>query len=229
MPSLIEHYAHRLNKRHSGILTCATSGRIVLNSHEGEILSNVSAHLPANLKDLRLSGDAKSFAIGGNEVDLCTWDLEQTLSSDGIEPLTANSTKKRKGKKNDLLPGETWRAQNVCVYAMVLGANGLDCIQVPNDNLDLRVPVHITSLCYLDRTKSTELMTGTSFGAVRRYDTRASRRPVADFSDVVKKSSIDRVQRGVSEQCAASLLEMSAADAAQRRIRVGQPWPIICA
>ncbi|KZV91057.1 WD40 repeat-like protein [Exidia glandulosa HHB12029] len=167
-----------------GILTCSTTGHVALSSHEGELLSSATASLPAKLKDLRLSGDSKSFATGGDEVELSTWDLEKTLASDGAQPApAANPTKKRKAKNSELLPGETWRAQNV-----------------PNDELNLRVPVHVTSLCYLgDASKSNEIVTGTSFGAVRQYDTRTKRRPVANWTEVVKKGGISRMERGVSE------------------------------
>ncbi|EJD53025.1 hypothetical protein AURDEDRAFT_142097 [Auricularia subglabra TFB-10046 SS5] len=134
--------------------------------------------LSAKLRDLRLSPDTKSFASGGEEVELSVWDLERSFTAEDAPPRSA--LKKR--KQDELLhPAETWRAKNV-----------------PYDSLNLRVPVQISSLTFLGNDH--ELLTGTSFGAVRRYDTRAARKPVANWTNVIaKEGSIRRVERGVSE------------------------------
>lgn len=75
--------------------------------------------------------------------------------------------------------------------------------QVPNDGLGLRQPVHITSLTYLSQTASSSqhhLLTGTSLGDVRRYDTRAARRPVVEWKGVGKLGGIKKVEKGFAEQ-----------------------------
>lgn len=75
--------------------------------------------------------------------------------------------------------------------------------QVPNDGLGLRQPVHITSLTYLSQTASSSqhhLLTGTSLGDVRRYDTRAARRPVVEWKGVGKLGGVKKVEKGFAEQ-----------------------------
>lgn len=130
------------------------------------------------------------FAYGGDEVELSLWDTERALAPD---PAPAGSSrpesKKRKRPKADLLPAETWRARNVS-----------------NDALSLRQPVHITSLEFLaplaspDTSAATHaLLAGTFDGHVRRYDTRAARRPVADWRGVAKVGGIRLVKRGQAE------------------------------
>lgn len=71
---------------------------------------------------------------------------------------------------------------------------------MPNDNLGLRQPVHITSLTYLQPSSSHyHLLTGTELGDVRRYDTRA-RRPVADWKGIGKIGGVKKVEKGFAEQ-----------------------------
>jgi ribosome biogenesis protein NSA1 len=76
-----------------------------------------TAVLPMRLCDWRLAPEGKTFAYGGDEVELSVWDLEaafapkqpavaQTSSSSQPEA----SRKRKRG--NDLLPGELWRAKN---------------------------------------------------------------------------------------------------------------------
>lgn len=79
------------------------------------------ASLPMRLCDFQLSPDHKSFAYGGDEVDLSVWDVERAFSA---EPIALTSygtenppTKRKKPSSSDLLPGELWRAKNVCVCA----------------------------------------------------------------------------------------------------------------
>jgi ribosome biogenesis protein NSA1 len=75
--------------------------------------------------------------------------------------------------------------------------------QVTNDYLGLRQPVQITSLTYLSSSPSAgphHLLTGTQIGSVRRYDTRAARRPVSDWQNVGKVGGVKVVEKGLSEQ-----------------------------
>lgn len=137
------------------------------------------------LCDWRLSPSGQSFAYGGDEVELSVWDAERAFASPTVPSPPASSSKRKRGDM--LLPAETWRAKNV-----------------PNDSLSLRVPVHNTSLAFLaDNTSPSSghhLLTGTQIGNVRRYDTRAARKPVADWTGIVKAGGVKRVENGVQEQ-----------------------------
>jgi len=117
---------------------------------------------------------------------LCDWRIssnQETFSCGGDEvELSVWNTEQT---FSCLFPGEIWRAKNV-----------------PNDNLGLRQPVHITSLTYLTSSSSTDhhhLLTGTQLGDVRRYDTRAARRPVADWKGIGKMGGIKKVEKGFAE------------------------------
>ena len=77
--------------------------------------------------------------------------------------------------------------------------------QVPNDNLGLRQPVHITSLTYLGSNHPNQLIVGTQLGHVRHYDIRSARRPVSDWK-LTKMESIKTLEKGASEQCVTTIL-----------------------
>jgi len=76
-------------------------------------------------------------------------------------------------------------------------------IKVPNDSLSLRQPVDVTSLSYLSGStqgpSTTHLIAGTNDGHVRRYDTRAARRPVADWRSIAKAGAIKVIEDGHAE------------------------------
>lgn len=75
---------------------------------------------------------------------------------------------------------------------------------MPNDFLGLRQPIRISSLTYLSSPSSAthhHILTGTQLGDVRRYDTRAARRPVADWKGVGKVGGVKVVEKGLAEQC----------------------------
>jgi ribosome biogenesis protein NSA1 len=178
-------------------------------TEEGGPPSSMLATLPMRLKDWKLGPGARMFAYAGDEVELSVWDVGRAFSSSASNLVSmlgkdANSgqdgaQKKRKRRAgDDLLPGEVWRAKNV-----------------PNDELSLRVPVHHTSLVFLSGSTSSQnntsektagsgadvhILTGTHGGAVRRYDTRAARKPVADWKEIVKKGPVRSVQSGCREQ-----------------------------
>lgn len=79
--------------------------------------------------------------------------------------------------------------------------------KLPNDNLNLRQPIDITSISYLaSSSKQTlgsgvHLVTGTQVGDVRRYDTRAARKPVANWAGIGKVGGVNNVKAGLREQC----------------------------
>jgi len=136
-------------------------------------------------------------------VDLSVWDTEKAFTSPG-EDTTPSSTKKRK-RGGELFPGEIWRARNVRVTCFVLTlSDTFRYEQVPNDFLGLRQPIRITTLTYISPSPSANhhhLLSGTRLGDVRRYDTRAARRPVADWKAIGKSGGVKLVEKGLDEQC----------------------------
>jgi ribosome biogenesis protein NSA1 len=75
-------------------------------------------------------------------------------------------------------------------------------MQVTNDSLSLRQPMHNTCLTYISTT-SQQLIAGTQRGDVRCYDTRVARKPVAEWKQIVPKggnSGIGSIEKGLHEQ-----------------------------
>ena len=91
-----------------GIYSCTSSGALRLTKEEE--LQHSLAVLPTRLCCWRLSSDEKSFAYGGEEVEVSLWDSERAFS-DPIKPTSGTSQKRKRG--GDLLPAEIWRAKNV--------------------------------------------------------------------------------------------------------------------
>ncbi|KAF8077995.1 hypothetical protein FPV67DRAFT_1402757 [Lyophyllum atratum] len=163
-----------------GILSCTSNGalRLTPSKRASEPVAPLLAALPARLHAWRMSLNQKSFAYGGNEVDLSLWDTETAFSP----PKQLSESEHKKRKRDALFPGEVWRGRNV-----------------NNDSLGLRQPLRITSLTYLTPSStSNHLAAGTDLGNVRRYDTRAARRPVSDWK-VGKVGGIKAVEMGMSE------------------------------
>ncbi|KAH9901282.1 hypothetical protein C8Q73DRAFT_662670 [Cubamyces lactineus] len=164
----------------SGIYTCTSNGalRLTKPGENGAEASSAVATLPMRLCEWRLSKDASTFAYGGDEVELSLWDTEAAfLTSSVPKPSTSTESSESKKRKrgDELLPGEIWRAKN---------------------------PVHNTALTYLQPSATAahqHLLVGTANGNVRRYDTRAARRPVADWKGVGKTGGISTVEKGFHE------------------------------
>lgn len=77
---------------------------------------------------------------------------------------------------------------------------------MPNDSLGLRQPVRISSLVVLDSTPSTtHLLAGTELGDVRRYDTRAGRRPIAEFKAIGRVGGVNAMKKGLNDKYAYSI------------------------
>ncbi|OZJ05236.1 hypothetical protein BZG36_02298 [Bifiguratus adelaidae] len=97
------------------------------------------------------------FAIGGKEYDLNIFDMSLHTSSESASTNgSTNGTKKA-------MAGRIFEAKNV-----------------KNDWLDLRVPIWITDLAFLN-APATRVVTCTGHSQVRLYDTKAAKRPVRDF------------------------------------------------
>lgn len=118
-------------------------------------------------------GAGSLFALGGKEVEVSVWDASRAFDASA-----ASSSDKR--KKDELAPGEVWRAKNV-----------------PHNHLQLRQPVHHLSSAFLPGS-STDLVTGTKSGAVRRYDTR-QRKPVGDWK-VAREGGVGAVAPGAENE-----------------------------
>ena len=155
---------------------------------DNSAVNHTLAALPSRICDWRLSHDRQTFAYGGDEVEVSLWNTERAFTSPSESVVTgapANGGKKRK-QGDALFPGEIWRAKNV-----------------QNDYLGLRQPVHNTCLTYLSMSTSANqhhLLAGTRLGDMRRYDTRAGRRPVAVLTGIGKVGGVRTVEKGFSEQ-----------------------------
>ncbi|KAJ7109325.1 WD40-repeat-containing domain protein [Mycena epipterygia] len=164
-----------LQATEKGVYSCTSNGALRLTP-TGVDNKQILGSLPARLCDWRLASDQATFAYGGDEVDLSVWDTEKALTPDASSSSDSSGTKR---KRDALFAGEIWRAKNI-----------------PNDGLGLRQPVRITSLTYL--SSSNHLLTGTQFGDVRRYDTRA-RRPVSNWKGVGNRGGIKVMEKGFAE------------------------------
>lgn len=141
--------------------------------------------LPSRLMDWQLGPDQETFAYGGDEVEVSVWNTERALQPRACSSAVSAGSQKRK-RAEDLFPGEVWRAKNVA-----------------NDYLGLRQPVHNTCLTYLPSSSPSsqpQILAGTQFGDLRRYDTRCGRRPVSDFKGVGKAGGVKSVAKGLLEQ-----------------------------
>ncbi|KAK7014906.1 WD repeat-containing protein 74 [Favolaschia claudopus] len=153
-----------------GIYSCTSNGALRLVPSDAEDSQPLLGSLPTRLNAWRLDSEQATFIYAGDEVEPSMWNTELAFKQ------TESSTAKR--KRDALFPGEIWRAKNV-----------------QNDGLGLRQPVKITSLTFL--SSPTTLLAGTQFGDVRRYDTRAARRPVSNWKDVGKAGGI-KVEKGLA-------------------------------
>ncbi|KAJ3515803.1 hypothetical protein NLJ89_g1522 [Agrocybe chaxingu] len=131
--------------------------------------------IPSRLFDWRMPEDCSTFAYGGDEVDLSLWDTELAFTS--ASPSKNSATSRKRKRNDDLFSGE-----------------------IPNDHLTLRQPIRITTLTFLQSTcNSHHLMTGTQFGDLRRYDTRAARRPISNWTGLGKRGGVRVIEKGISE------------------------------
>ncbi|KAF9069690.1 hypothetical protein BDP27DRAFT_1325203 [Rhodocollybia butyracea] len=133
--------------------------------------------LPTRLCDWRLSENQETFAYGGDEVDLSVWNTERAFHN-RFDDLSSSTTTQKRKRDGTLFPGEVWRAKNVS-----------------NDKLGLRQPIRITTLNYISSLGSDfHILTGTQLGSVRRYDTRAARKPVSDWK-IAKIGGIEALEQ----------------------------------
>ncbi|KAH7889744.1 hypothetical protein F5I97DRAFT_1801153 [Phlebopus sp. FC_14] len=168
------------------VFSCTSNGalRLTTISEEKKSPAHKLAALPSRLTTWRPGPKQETFAYGGEEVEVSVWNTERAFvppssSPNASPPSTSISTNKKRKRSEALFPGEIWRAKNV-----------------QNDYLGLRQPVHNTCLTY---ASSQQLLVGTHLGDIRRYDTRAGRRPVNEFKGVGKVGGVKSLEKGLSE------------------------------
>ncbi|KAF7294980.1 hypothetical protein MIND_01036100 [Mycena indigotica] len=162
-----------LQQSERGIYSCTSNGALRLVTDDGE---TSLGSLPARLCVWRHDPASQTFSYGGNEVDVSVWDSKAAFAS------TDASVSSSKRKRNDLFPGETWRSKNV-----------------QTDNLGLRQPIRITTLNYLPSASSPQLLAGTQLGDLRRYDTRAARRPISQWAGIAKTGGVKVLEKGLAD------------------------------
>nr|GAT58729.1 predicted protein [Mycena chlorophos] len=156
-----------------GVYSCTSNGALRLVEDDRTVLGA----LPSRLCVWKLDPTSQTFAYGGNEVDVSLWNTERAFSQEKTESSSA------KRKRDELFPGEVWRAKNI-----------------QTDNLGLRQPIRVTTLTYLPSSGSASphIMAGTQLGDVRRYDTRA-RKPTSQWKDIAKTGGVKVLEKGLGE------------------------------
>ncbi|KAF8894509.1 hypothetical protein BD779DRAFT_843249 [Infundibulicybe gibba] len=179
----------------SAVFSCTSNGALRMTKYQPDnVIIPFTRPLPMRLLAWRLSQDSKHFIHGGDEVDVSIWDTELAFSSTQLPTSTIDASKKRR-RDPPLLLGEIWRAKNV-----------------PNDTLGLRQPIRVTSLTYVYPKHIHDIIAGTQLGDVRRYDTRAARRPISEWKEVSKLGGVKIVEKGHSEN------EMFVSDSGQNLV-----------
>ncbi|KAJ1966138.1 Ribosome biogenesis protein nsa1 (NOP7-associated protein 1) [Dipsacomyces acuminosporus] len=146
----------------SHFITCTNMGEVRYQSFSQDLSgSDITADtllmkLPENAFRMRIHPKRPSiFAVGGFEQELSIWDAETTQ--------VASSEAKTGFTKATSAP--IFRSKNV-----------------PNDFLNLRVPVWITDIQFTsDNTSNPTLAVSTHYSQIRLYDTKAKQRPVQDW------------------------------------------------
>ena len=68
---------------------------------------------------------------------------------------------------------------------------------LPNDELDLAIPIFDTDVCYLTNTS---VCTCTGYGDVREYDIRGPRRPVINAKLTEGDIMLSKIQRSLTNE-----------------------------
>jgi hypothetical protein len=113
------------NQSSRGVYSCTLNGALRLTPLGSDVDAEPSrtAVLPMRLCSWRLAPDGTTFSYGGDEVELSVWDVEAAfapklqplpVTTSTESPQQPENTRKRKRSTEPLLPGELWRAKNVC-------------------------------------------------------------------------------------------------------------------
>ncbi|RSH82732.1 uncharacterized protein EHS24_007726 [Apiotrichum porosum] len=164
-----------------GAISSLASGRVSLFSSGADVSGTLKVGRPV----LTLStpsgpgvGGSNTFALAGKEVEISVWDATRAFSATPSST-SATAAAANKRKKDDLAPGEVWRAKNVA-----------------HNSLQIRQPVHHLCSSFLPNS-TTDIVTGTKAGNVRRYDTR-QRKPVGDWK-AAREGGVGAVIPGANE------------------------------
>ena len=103
--------------------SCTSNGALRLTplGESEDTGTSRTAVLPMRLYEWRLAPDKSTFSYGGDEVELSVWDLETafTPKQQSLPPQPESPSTKKRKRGSELLPGELWRAKNVCVCGRV--------------------------------------------------------------------------------------------------------------
>jgi len=167
------------------LFTASSNGQISWTDITSEAkTTTVTASLGKDLTCAKIHPEQSHIvAVGGKERELTLYDMN-VLSGKAVEPAasasvgSAKTTKYKQQKESE--NGQIFQAKNV-----------------KNDFLDLRVPVWITDLEFLN-VEATRIAIGTHYHQIRVYDITAGRRPVLDVQ--VGKTPIKRLCLGINEE-----------------------------
>ncbi|KAI9285855.1 WD40-repeat-containing domain protein [Umbelopsis sp. AD052] len=166
------------------LFTASSNGQISWTDLKSDPKSTtVIASLGKDLTCARLHpSKSHILAVGGKERELTVYDMNvlsgKEKDTTPAPTITENSTAKYK-KQKESSKGQLFQAKNV-----------------KNDYLDLRVPVWITDLQFVD-DEANQLAIGTHYHQIRVYDIKTARRPVLDVE--VGNKPIKRISVGIND------------------------------
>lgn len=173
-----------LSVKHGMLFTASSNGQISWTDITTEVkTTTVIASLGNELTCAKVHPEKSHIlAVGGKERELTLYDLNvlsgRSMSESAAPSTAANNTTKYK-KQKESEKGQIFQAKNV-----------------KNDYLDLRVPVWITDLTFIN-DEATRIAIGTHYHQIRVYDTKAARRPVLDVE--IGKTPIKRISVGIND------------------------------
>lgn len=98
-----------------GAYSCTSNGALRLTKpDENTTPSHTLGVLPMRLAEWRLAPNEETFAYAGDEVELSVWNTECAFSAEKPSPSESDAQSKKRKRSEQLLPGEIWRAKNVC-------------------------------------------------------------------------------------------------------------------
>ncbi|KAF0560684.1 WD40 repeat-like protein [Gigaspora margarita] len=139
------------------LMTCTTNGAVryqPINSDDTSAIDKSITHATYLARMRVHPKENHIFACGGKERDLTVWDIH--ANPDSIV------TQNKESRQHE---GMIWNGKNV-----------------RSDFLDLRCPVWVTEIQFLNDQDYTKIVTGTRFHQIRLYDIKAQRRPVFEAS-----------------------------------------------
>ncbi|KAF8268881.1 hypothetical protein EI94DRAFT_1771451 [Lactarius quietus] len=158
----------------AGVYSCTSNGALRLTPFGEHDAESQTAVLPMRLCEWRTAPDGKTFSYGGDEVELSVWDLEAAFAPKQSAPRPKIP---RSGNGPTISFPENSGERKMHVVMVI-------CLPPPT-------LAHHTAIG--------SLVAGTQRGDVRRYDTRAARKPVAEWKQIAKGNGIGAVANGYNE------------------------------